>query len=60
MYSREDLSTYGYVPCTRCTVADKYEASENYKMYNIKEWTDLSVSTLLRVVERSDQWRTVW
>jgi hypothetical protein len=28
---------------------------------NIKEWTDLSVSTLLRVAERKDQWRTlVW
>jgi hypothetical protein len=27
---------------------------------NIKEWTGLSVSTLLRVAERRDQWRTVW
>jgi hypothetical protein len=28
-------------------------------IYNIKEWTGLSVSTLLRVAERRDQWRTL-
>jgi hypothetical protein len=26
---------------------------------NIKEWTGLSVSTLLRAAERRDQWRTL-
>jgi hypothetical protein len=66
---RHKLTWYGHVTrhdslsktILQGTVNDSRRRDRQRKTWidNIKEWTGLRVSTLLRVAERRDQWRTL-